>query len=127
MFIDKEKARDILSLLNEIKKKYADDPDAEAKACAELDSKVGDMWRKEVIKGGLGHEIPNTLPKKDVSKDNESILYSKVKKLMEHHGLPSQGVPVNTTEADCEPSSIKKRLTPKEASPSKISVSINIG
>jgi hypothetical protein len=127
MFIDKEKARDILSLLNEIKKKYADDPDAEAKACAELDSKVGDMWRKEVIKGGLGHELPKVVAKSDASKDNESILYSKVKKLMEHHGLPSQGVPVNTSEADCEPSSIKKRLAPKDAPSPKINVSISIG
>jgi hypothetical protein len=86
MFMDKERARHILQILKALTSKHGGD---EAKAAGELTEKLGDMWREELRKAGMGDMVPMEEKAPDCAQDEASAFYKKVADLLETTGYGS--------------------------------------
>lgn len=84
MFLEKERAKALLNLLTIFTRNHGGDS---AKGAAQMDKELGDMWREEVEKAGLGHEIPSETVKDD-TKDKAEAFYKRVKNVLNKNDLP---------------------------------------
>lgn len=86
MFMDKERGKHILQILKALTAKHGGDT---AKAAGELTAKLGDMWRDELRKCGMGEHVPMEEMAPD-GQDQAEEFYKKVGKLLESTGYGSQ-------------------------------------
>lgn len=105
--MDQSRGRAILKILENVSRKY--DGDME-KAAGELDKDLGSMWRDEVKKAGLGHELPGASKHCDKAKKMEAF-YKRVKNKLDEVGESTQSIegPL-PLEEDSKPKSGKGML-----------------